>query len=56
MSPDGAASGQKGFSISNVYTALLAMALGAVCATAGLVVFKCFVQYGTVLKIIQLGK
>ena len=36
---------------SNVYTAMLALALGAVCATAALVAFKCFVQYETIFRI-----
>ena len=41
---------------SNIYTALLALALGAVGATAGFVVFKCLTQYETILKIVQIGR
>jgi hypothetical protein len=36
---------------SNVYTAMLALALGAVLATCLLVAFQCFVQYETIFRI-----
>lgn len=38
---------------SNLYTALLALACGAVAATAGFVAFKCYFVYGTLLKIVE---
>jgi hypothetical protein len=51
MGADKANRGRKVNTSSNVYTAMLALALGAVCATAALVAFKCFVQYGTIFRI-----
>ena len=42
--------------ISNIYTALLALALGSVCGTAAFVAFKCLMQYDTILKIVQVGR
>jgi hypothetical protein len=36
---------------SNVYTALLALALVLTLATVGLVVFKCYYQYETIFKV-----
>jgi hypothetical protein len=48
MSADKANRGRKVAISSNVYTAMLALALGAVCATSVLVAFKCFVQYGII--------
>jgi hypothetical protein len=38
---------------SNLYTALLALACGAIAATAGFVAYKCFFDYGTLLKIVE---
>jgi len=38
---------------SNLYTALLAMACGAVVATAGFVAYECYFVYGTLLKIVE---
>ncbi|NIA17136.1 MAG: hypothetical protein GWO86_02190 [Planctomycetes bacterium] len=38
---------------SNVYTTLLAMALGVVCATAALVAVQNYLQYNTLLKIVE---
>ena len=38
---------------SNLYTALLALACGAVAATAGFVAFKCYSVYETLLKIVE---
>jgi hypothetical protein len=37
---------------SNLYTALLALACGAVAATAGFVAYKCWIIYETLLKIV----
>jgi hypothetical protein len=56
MSPDGKVRGRRAIVASNIYTALLALALGAVCSAAGFVVFKCFVQYETILKIVQVAR
>ncbi len=33
---------------NNLYTAILAVALGVVLATAAFVTFKCYTQYGTI--------
>jgi hypothetical protein len=38
---------------SNVYTALVALALCLTLATAGLVVLKCFNQYDTIFQVIK---
>jgi hypothetical protein len=38
---------------SNLYTALLALACGAVAATAGVVAYKCYFVYGALLKIVE---
>lgn len=38
---------------SNLYTALLALACGAVAATAGFVAYKCWFDYETLLKIVE---
>lgn len=38
---------------SNLYTALLALACGAIAATAGFVAYKSFFDYGTFLKIVE---
>ena len=51
MSADKANRGSKAGISSNVYTAMLALALGAVCATCALVAFKCFIQYETIFRI-----
>jgi hypothetical protein len=51
MGADKANRGRQVNTFSNVYTAMLALALGAVCATAALVAFKCFVQYETIFRI-----
>jgi len=39
---------------SNVYTALLAIALGAVIATSAFVALMCLAQYSTFFKIAQI--
>ncbi|HNY79013.1 MAG TPA: hypothetical protein PLU87_12775 [Sedimentisphaerales bacterium] len=38
---------------SNLYTAILAVALGAVVATAAFVAFQCYSQYGTIFGMPQ---
>jgi hypothetical protein len=38
---------------SNLYTALLALACGAVAATAGFVAYKCYLFYETLLKVVE---
>ena len=37
---------------NNLYTVILALALGVVLATAGLVAFKCHLQYETIFHIV----
>ena len=37
--------------VDNLYTAILALALGIVLATAGFVLFKCIMQYDTFYQI-----
>ena len=39
--------------LSNIYTALLALACGAAAATAGVVAYKCWFDYGTLFKIVE---
>ena len=56
MSPDNNIGGKKMVAISNIYTALLALALGAVCGAAVFVAFKCLTQYETIFKIVQVGR
>jgi len=48
MSPDGQTRGE---TPSNIYTIILALAFCVVLATAVLVAYKCYFQYGTILKI-----
>ena len=50
MSPNGQSQGRVATS-NNLYTIILALAFCAVLATAALVVYKCYFQYGTILKI-----
>ncbi len=38
---------------SNLYTALLALACGIVAATAGLTAYKCYFDYETLFKIVE---
>jgi hypothetical protein len=40
-------------SASNLYTALLALACGAMAATAGFVAYECWFVYGTLFKIVE---
>jgi len=55
MSPKSNIRGKKIVVISNIYTALLALALGAVCGAAVFVAFKCLTQYEVIFKIAQVG-
>jgi hypothetical protein len=50
MSPNGQISGRRTVAPSNLYTIILALALFAVIATAGFVAYKCYFQYGTIIK------
>jgi hypothetical protein len=50
MSPNGQSQG-KAVTSNNLYTIILALAFFAVLATAALVTYKCYFQYGTILKI-----
>jgi len=43
--------GKKIKALNNLYTAILALALGIVFATAVFVTLKCYFQYGTIFKI-----
>lgn len=47
MSPDG----PRAVTSNNLYTVILALAFFAVLATAALVAYKCYIQYGTIIKI-----
>jgi len=51
MSPDGQSRGVKAAASNNLYTIILALAFCAVLATAVLVAYKCYSQYGAILKI-----
>jgi hypothetical protein len=51
MSPNGQSVGGKAVTSNNLYTIILALAFFAVLATAALVAYKCYIQYGTILKI-----
>jgi hypothetical protein len=51
MSPNGQIGGRRTVAASNLYTIILALALFAVVATAGFVAYKCYFQYGTIIKI-----
>ncbi len=51
MSPNGQARGKKVTMPDNVYTVFLAVVFCAVLATAAFVAYKCYYQYGTILKI-----
>jgi hypothetical protein len=51
MSPNGQSQVGKAAKSNNLYTAILALAFLAVLATAALVAYKCYTQYGTLLKI-----
>jgi len=51
MSPDGQTRGRKLVASDNLYTVILALAFCAVLATAALVAYRCYFQYGTIFKI-----
>ncbi len=51
MSPDGHSPGGKATASSNLYTVILALALGVVVVTAVFVACKCYFQYNTIFKI-----
>ena len=50
MSPKQQGRGGKIAAAQNLYTAILALAFSAVVATAVLVTYKCYIQYGTIFK------
>jgi len=51
MSPDGQSRNRKVVVYNNLYTIVLAIAFCVVLATAALVAYKCYFQYGTIFKI-----
>jgi len=51
MSPDGQTRGPRAAGSNNLYTVLLVLAFSIVLATAALVAYKCYHQYGTILRI-----
>ncbi len=51
MSPNGPTRGKKLTVPDNIYTIILAFAFCAVLATAALVAYKCYMQYGTLFEI-----
>jgi hypothetical protein len=51
MSPDGQRPGGKVVASNNLYTIILALAFCTMLATAALVAYKCYFQYGTIFKI-----
>jgi hypothetical protein len=51
MSPNGQSQQGRTVTSNNLYTVILALAFFAVLATAALVAYKCYFQYGTILKI-----
>jgi hypothetical protein len=51
MNPNAQNRGGKAVASNNLYTIILALAFCAVLATAALVAYKCYFQYGTLLKI-----
>jgi len=51
MSPNGQSRGGKAAASNNLYTAILALAFCIVLATAALVAYKCYFQYGTIFRI-----
>ena len=50
MSPNGQTRGKKVKIPDNLYTAILALACGAVLATAVFVLCQCYKQYGTIFS------
>ncbi len=51
MSPTGQNRAGKVFAANNIYTVILAFAFCTVLATAALVAYRCYTQYGTFFKI-----
>ena len=51
MSPDVQSRGGRLVASDNLYTVILALAFCIVLATAALVAYKCYFQYGTIFKI-----
>ncbi len=51
MSPNGQSRGGKVSASNNLYTVVLALAFCIVLATAALVAYKCYFQYGTIFKV-----
>jgi len=51
MSPDGQTRSTRAAAFNNLYTVILVLAFCIVLATAALVAYKCYYQYGTILKI-----
>jgi len=51
MSPNGPLPGGKPVPSSNLYTIILALAFAVVLATAALVAYNCYIQYGTFFEI-----
>jgi hypothetical protein len=51
MSPEAPIRGTKPEAMSNLYTALLAIAFGVILATAVFVAYKCYFGYGTLFQI-----
>ena len=51
MGPDGQTRGATAAASNNLYTVILVLAFCIVLATAALVAYKCYYQYGTILKI-----
>ncbi len=50
MSPVGQGKGRHIVVADNLYTAILALAVGVVLATAVFVSYKCYSRYGTIFK------
>lgn len=51
MSPGMQKSGKKVAAPNNVYTAILALTFCVLLATAAFMAYKCYVQYGVIIKI-----
>jgi hypothetical protein len=51
MSPEAQIRGTKPEAMSNLYTALLAVAFGVMLVTAAFVAYKCYFDYGTLFQI-----
>ena len=44
---------KKTIAVSDLYTAVLALAVGVVIATSAFVAVKCHLDYGTIFKIVE---